>query len=114
MVYLIHFQRPYRHARHYIGFVAEGGLAGRLERHRSGDGARLLRVITEAGIAWTVAPLWPGADRTTERRLKNRRNAPKLCPVCRGELSYRGVSKAPAGWNPAEARVVSQAPGKRQ
>ena len=69
-MYLIHFQRPYRHARHYLGFVAESGLAGRLERHRSGDGARLLRVITEAGIAWTVARLWPGADRTTERQLK--------------------------------------------
>ena len=38
MVYLIHFQRPYRLAWHYIGFVAVGGLAGRLEPGRGPSG----------------------------------------------------------------------------
>lgn len=47
--YLIHFERPYRHARHYLGWTVD--LEARLAKHRAGNGARLLRVATAAGIA---------------------------------------------------------------
>ena len=46
-------------------------------------GARLMEVMTEAGIPWSCVRTWEGG-RQQERRLKRRRNAPQLCPVCRG------------------------------
>jgi hypothetical protein len=39
-VYLIHLDRPYRHARHYTGWTPD--LDTRLTRHAKGQGARLL------------------------------------------------------------------------
>jgi predicted GIY-YIG superfamily endonuclease len=82
-IYLLHFARPYRHARHYLGFAED--LEQRLAQHRAGRGARLVQVVLGAGIGFEVARTWEG-DRRLERRLKNQRNAPaRLCPICRGE-----------------------------
>jgi predicted GIY-YIG superfamily endonuclease len=78
-VYLIHFNRPYRHARHYLGYSTN--LDKRITDHLVGMGARLMEVITNAGIEWKLARTWRG-DRQLERRLKNRKEAPKLCPIC--------------------------------
>ncbi len=78
--YLLHFDRPYRHARHYLGYADD--LDARIARHRSGDGARLVEVAAGAGIDFVVARTWAG-DRTLERRLKRRKASPRLCPVCR-------------------------------
>src|SRR5262245_14167926 len=80
-VYLIHFNQAYRHARHYLGFTEH--LDKRITDHLCGMGARLLEVVTQAGIEWRLACAWPG-DRELERRLKNRKEAPKLCPICAG------------------------------
>lgn len=80
-VYLIHFARPLHHARHYLGSTAD--LGDRLEQHRAGQGARLMAVITALGIDWQLARTWPGG-RDVERRLKRRKEGPRLCPVCRG------------------------------
>jgi hypothetical protein len=44
-VYLLHFDRPYRHARHYLGWTADETVDARLARHRAGGGARLIAVI---------------------------------------------------------------------
>ena len=60
IVYLIHFDRPYRHARHYIGWTSD--LDARLATHRSGCGSPLIRAAQEAGIRWQVARCWE-ADR---------------------------------------------------
>ncbi|CAN5634919.1 hypothetical protein BH23GEM7_BH23GEM7_27220 [soil metagenome] len=84
VVYLLHFAEPYRHARHYIG-TAEN-VAARLEEHRRGRGARLMEVITEAGISFTLARTWEGG-RALERQLKKRKEAPRLCPLCRAQLN---------------------------
>jgi predicted GIY-YIG superfamily endonuclease len=81
-VYLIHFDRPYHHARHYLGYTDD--LAARLERHLAGNGGRLLQVIRAAGIGYRVVKTWEG-DRTLERRLKDRKASPRLCPICKGE-----------------------------
>jgi predicted GIY-YIG superfamily endonuclease len=78
-VYLLHFSRPLHHARHYLGSTSD--LDQRLNEHRSGQGARLLEVITDLGISFELARTWEG-DRKPERRLKNRHNAPRLCPIC--------------------------------
>ena len=58
VVYLVHFTEPYRHARHYTGWTAD--LDSRLAEHQAGRGARLLQVITQAGIDWTLARTWQG------------------------------------------------------
>lgn len=80
-VYLLHFQQPYRHAQHYLGYAED--LAARLQAHRSGNGARLVEVVTQAGIGWELVRVWEDGDRTFERRLKNQKNARRLCPICR-------------------------------
>ena len=78
-VYLIHLDVPYKHARHYTGWTAD--LDARLQAHRHGRGARLMEVITAAAITWQLARTWPGG-RDRERAIKNRHEAPRLCPIC--------------------------------
>lgn len=78
-VYLLHFDRPYRHARHYTGWTAD--LAARLAEHSVGRGARLLQVVTDAGIGWTLARTWTGS-KARERQLKRQGGASRYCPCC--------------------------------
>jgi len=82
IVYLLHFSRPHRHARHYMGWTGNG-LSARLERHRAGNGARLIEVIINDGNSFCLSRIWPNVDRTFERRLKNGHNSPLLCPICK-------------------------------
>jgi predicted GIY-YIG superfamily endonuclease len=79
VVYLLHFDRPYVHARHYTGWTEN--LPARLAEHAAGRGARLLAVITVAGIGWQLARIWPGT-RVTERALKRQGGASRRCPLC--------------------------------
>lgn len=80
VVYLLHFDRPLHHARHYIGFCqTRAGLETRFSYHRSGRGSKLLKAV---GGGWQLARLWKGT-RDDERALKNRKEAPELCPICR-------------------------------
>jgi predicted GIY-YIG superfamily endonuclease len=83
-IYLIHFATAYKQARHYLG--STDNLADRIERHRAGNGARLMEVVTAAGISWSVVRTWKGS-RKDERKLKQLHNTPRLCPVC----NTRGV-----------------------
>lgn len=77
--YLLHFDRPYKHARHYLGWTVD--LQKRLDEHLNGTGSRLIEVITAEGIGFCVANVWPGTTLRDEKRLKNKHN-PKLCAVC--------------------------------
>jgi hypothetical protein len=80
--YLLHFSEPYKHARHYQGFAESSrSLKSRLAEHEQGRGARLLQVVKQAGISWTLARTWPGT-RTRERQLKNQGGASRRCPEC--------------------------------
>lgn len=82
MIYLLHFDKPYAHAAHYLGFCEEGNLEKRLDVHRSGHGARLMEVISAAGINFTLARTWEG-DRNRERQLKKQGGHSRKCPICR-------------------------------
>lgn len=87
MVYLLHFDHPYHHARHYLGYTDD--LSQRIAAHRNGNGhARLMEVIHAAGIGFELARVWYEADRKFERQLKNRHNAPRLCPLCNPRLAH--------------------------
>jgi predicted GIY-YIG superfamily endonuclease len=90
-VYALHLATRLHHCGHYVGFATD--LAQRIAQHRSGNGARLMEVVKQAGIDWKLVRVWQG-DRGLERRLKRRKNTPKqLCPVCRGEVPYDEVDE---------------------
>jgi predicted GIY-YIG superfamily endonuclease len=86
-VYLLHFTQPIapgRHTcQHYMGSAED--LQARLSQHREGTGARLCKVAIERGITWELARVWEapaGEGRKLERKLKNRKSGPRLCPIC--------------------------------
>ena len=79
-VYLICFDQPFKHARHYLGWAKNIGQ--RLKEHRNGHGARLLAVVREAEIEWRVIRVWPGETRALEARFKASHDRVSLCPIC--------------------------------
>lgn len=89
-VYLIHFDSPLKHARHYIGYTALESVYNRLARHKAGDGAKILRVCNERGITYRIVKTWEFGTwqeaRDFERKLKRRKMSPRICPVCNGHL----------------------------
>jgi predicted GIY-YIG superfamily endonuclease len=85
-VYLLHFDRPYKHAKHYTGWTDD--LGARLAQHAASNGARLLAVVHAAGIGWQLARTWPGG-RARERQIKRQGGASRYCPMC-------GVKPRPA------------------
>ena len=56
-------------------------LLDRLDRHASGHGARLVAVIWQAGIGFTLVRICEGTRRT-ERAIKNAGGAVRYCPAC--------------------------------
>lgn len=94
-VYLLHFDRPFKHARHYVGFSTnETSLQARLAHHRAGTGARLLAVAANAGVTWSLARVWPDGDRSFERSLKAH-SGTRYCPICRGPAALTRKSTKP-------------------
>lgn len=84
MVYLIHFDRPFKHAKHYLGFTENAAtLDARLNYHRKGSGSILLAAVTRAGIGYKVVRTWPEADRNYERKIKNNGHSAHYCPICK-------------------------------
>ncbi len=79
-IYLIHFERPFKHAQHYMGFSQN--LPQRLNQHKKGCGSKLMRAVSAAGIRWAVVEKWTG-DRHFERKLKNHRNHGGKCWICK-------------------------------
>lgn len=89
-VYLLHFDRPYMHAKHYAGYAADDRLHQRIDEHydaRPGDGRhhRLMQVVRAAGISFTLARVWPEGTRQKERALKTC-GLTRVCPICRPTL----------------------------
>lgn len=92
VVYLLHFERPISEqhtAQHYLGWAYH--LGSRIEAHLHGRGARLTQVAKARGITFEIAAVWPG-DRTYERKLKNQKHAPRLCPICRRAFDPRQLT----------------------
>lgn len=84
-VYLLHFDPKLHHASHYIGF-AKSSIEERVLQHQQGQGAALTKAAVAAGIELKLVRFWEG-DRALERRLKNQKNAPRLCPICNNALN---------------------------
>ena len=88
-VYLLHFEKsignpakPKGQASHYIGWTTN--LDKRLEQHRKGWSACIVKAFHAAKIGFVLAQTWEG-DRHLERSLKNKKHASRFCPVCQGE-----------------------------
>ncbi len=88
-VYTIHFGEGLPHGRqqptrHYTG--VSYNVDARAARHQAGNGARLMAVVRERGIAWQVAEAIPCKNyqdaHALERRLKQH-SAGRRCPICR-------------------------------
>lgn len=79
VVYLTHLWPAFGHARHYRGYSEYP--KARLGYHAKGQGAKLLQHAVAAGCEIIVVSIVPGTRRD-ERRAKQRKNAPRECPVC--------------------------------
>lgn len=84
-VYLLHFDPPFKHARHYVGFC-EQPVIDRVQEHLDGRGSPLVKAAVAAGSHVEIARVWSSVDRQFERRLKKWKNVPRLCPRCNGTL----------------------------
>jgi hypothetical protein len=94
-------------------------LLNRLGEHAAGRGARLVEVITQAGISFRLARTWPGVTRARERQLKQQGGASRRCPICLDQHASPGqhhdqpatqrTGAVPApGTTPARARAFLQ------
>jgi len=86
-IYILHFDRPFSHAKHYVGSADNVSL--RVLEHATGRGANLMRHVVGAGIGFIVSCTFPGT-RGDERIMKKRWKdvAKRRCPVCSGKLTY--------------------------
>jgi len=118
IVYLLHFQAPYRHCRHYIGFT-ERPLAVRLGEHWRGNGSSLTAAaLGQPSNRLVLARVWPHVasldepfdpsllvDQGLEMVLKCRAEGPALCPTCnpmgaaRLARYYTKPPKCPNAWS---------------
>ncbi len=88
-VYLLHFSRPYKHAKHYIGWAKS--IDTRYLEHVTGTGARLTQVVSDAGIELIQARVWEGKGKDWERQLKNCHKPSRFCPICHGEKANENM-----------------------
>lgn len=92
-VYLIHFEKKFSHAQHYIGFVKKNrNLKLRMSHHRNGTGAVIMKHVTQAGIPWKVVRTWKDAGRDFERRLKNCHKPQYFCPICNPKTAMNNMA----------------------
>jgi hypothetical protein len=103
--YLIHFARPYRHARHYKGWTPRP-VEERFADHVAGRGALLTRLVAQAGIPMTLARVWPNTTKDREDCIKHRGGAKKICPEC-------GVKPAAPRLASDRAPEAAEAPDRR-
>lgn len=80
-VYLLCFDPPLAHAKHYLGFTEHDDVEIRVEEHRKGIGARICAVAVDRGITLKLVRTWTKKTRSFERSLKKRGKS-HLCPNC--------------------------------
>ena len=80
-VYVLHFDPPFKHARHYIGYTPRTA-EERLRDHLTGRGSPLVLAAHRAGCTVTIAKVWKSGCRNFERWLKIRADVYKWCKHC--------------------------------
>src|SRR5512142_1788858 len=93
MIYVLHFEPPLKHARHYVGFAeSKRTLRARIEHHLAGSGAKIVAAAVAAGCTVTMTASFEGT-RDDERRIKKGGHGPSVCPVCRAEYNRRAAAR---------------------
>lgn len=96
-IYILHFDTPLAHARHYTGCCEN--LLARLTRHANGAGSRLTRELVAQGIEWRLGGLMQTSKRQMrilERRLKDHAHSNRYCEVCSElPLKFQGTQSYP-------------------
>ena len=96
MIYLLHFDPPYKHAGHYLGYTED--VDARVRSHLSGRGSPLVRAAVAAGSEVKIVRTWPEGTRTMERALKKQGSSSHLCPLCApGRLAEIRARRNPDG-----------------
>ena len=116
-IYILHFYDPstgqsakLHHAGHYCG-VAED-VSARLADHGTKQGAKLTYAVRQAGLSWVVAAVIPGGRRK-EKAIKAQKHGPRLCPICRGEVTLEAVlaqQSRPAPRKVGQRRPMAERP----
>jgi predicted GIY-YIG superfamily endonuclease len=107
-VYVLHFDPPYRHAGHYIGWAQDAD--ARIAQHVAGSGSPLVRAAVIAGSHVRVAATFAGS-RYLERRLKRWHNTTaRVCPICRARRTDTGATAPPDGDGEASSSTVRGRP----
>lgn len=121
--YLLHFDPPYQHASHYLGWSTD--VRARVADHLRGRGANLVAVARAAGCRITLVRVWPGELRRDERRRKKARiggggrtSYRALCPTCtphagRGRWGVAEIGSHRAVLPPGSRRCAAAADGRR-
>lgn len=91
-LYLLHFDPPYKHARHYLGYAVGLG-RGRKYASDQADGLaigahELVMAAQWGGCEITVADVLYGEGRDTQRRMRRNGSLSRFCPVCRSAGTY--------------------------
>jgi len=81
-VYVLHFDPPFQHAAHYIGFTEHEDVATRLVEHLNGRGSPLVKAAVAVGSHVEIAHVFVNGTRTFERRIKNRADVGRWCRCC--------------------------------
>lgn len=82
ITYLIHFSKPVKHARHYLGSTRVECFKRRMQEHCRGDGSRLLKRALAADQVLYIARIWQETDRSRETTIKRSGHLPRYCPIC--------------------------------
>lgn len=88
-IYVLHFDPPYAHAKHYVGFAEQPDK--RIQEQLTSTGRRpspLVRAAVASGARVLVVACFRGT-RDEERRLKDGGTACRFCPLCRGEYNRK-------------------------
>lgn len=85
-LFLLHFDPPYAHARHYLGYAIGTGrgreYARAIARGTAIGPHELVQAAQWAGTVITVADVLVGEGRATQRRLRASHDLSRHCPTC--------------------------------
>jgi hypothetical protein len=94
-VYVLHFDPPFKHARHYVGWTIEENADRRISEHLDLRGSPLVAAAVRAGSAVSVVAVFPGAGKDYERYVKRRKCTTRFCHLCTpGARFPEGVTQA--------------------
>lgn len=86
-LYLLHFDPPYRHARHYLGYAVgtgRGASYARAQARGKALGAHELVMAAQANLCEiSVVDVLVGEGRATQRRMRANGSLSRFCSICR-------------------------------